>query len=65
MATLGHVTLANMVINSLVQMTELHDLRLTINRQDLSSTLLINVNKNSWKINYLPLHNCYRIENKL
>lgn len=43
MATLGHVTLANMVINSLVQMTELHDLRLTINRQDLSSTLLINV----------------------
>ena len=43
MATLSHVTLANMVINSLVQMTELHDIRLNINRQDLSSTLLINM----------------------
>ena len=43
MVTLGHVSLANTVINSLVQMTELHDLRLNINRQDLSSTLQINV----------------------
>ena len=43
MATLGHVSLANTVINTLVQMTELHDLRLNINRQDLSSTLQINV----------------------
>ena len=43
MATLGHVTLANMVINPLVQMAELHDIRLNVNIQDLLSTLLINI----------------------